>query len=326
MKSENFAMFPKAHCGGHACGAMIPSKGNTMLQFSSFTAESAAVLRPLFAAQPSRACDYTVGANYQWRCFYKSEYAVSDGMLIIRADYGEEGGHSYMLPVGSGDAAKAFDLIEEDAAAAGQPLVFFTPKEGLALLRARYGGRITEETPLRFLFDYLYDVKAMQTFAGKKLHGQKNHLNRFLKENPLAEFVPVTEETLPEAERFLEEYEKEAGLDVAIEIEEMARARELLHYYRELGQSAGFIKTETGVAALAVGEVLGDTLYVHVEKARLSYHGAYQAIAAMYPRYATNEETVYVNREDDSGDDGLRQSKLAYQPVAFVEKYRVCVK
>jgi len=32
------------------------------------------------------------------------------------------------------------------------------------------------------------------------MHGQKNHRNRFYRENPEARFVPVTEETLPAAD------------------------------------------------------------------------------------------------------------------------------
>ncbi|MDO4493050.1 MAG: phosphatidylglycerol lysyltransferase domain-containing protein [Clostridia bacterium] len=295
------------------------------MDFHDFTVESAAALRPLFGTQTYRACDYTMGANFQWRGFYRSAYAVADGMLIIRGEY-MGAGPLYMLPVGTGDLAAAFGAIERDAAERGLPLVYFTPGGGLGTLRERYGARIEREEPVRYLFDYLYDIRSMQTFAGKKMHGQKNHLNRFLRENPEAEFVPVTAETLPEAERFLEDFEREAGLTAEVEVEEMTRARETLHAYEALGLSAGFIRTEKGVAALAAGEVVGDTLYVHIEKARVSFHGAYQAIASMYPRYAAKEDTLYLNREDDSGDEGLRKSKLAYQPIGFTEKHFVFIR
>jgi hypothetical protein len=39
-------------------------------------------------------------------------------------------------------------------------------------------------------FDYMYRTESLATLAGKKLHGKKNHCNRFEAENPDWEFVP----------------------------------------------------------------------------------------------------------------------------------------
>jgi hypothetical protein len=41
-----------------------------------------------------------------------------------------------------------------------------------------------------------------------------------------------------------------------------------------------------------------------------------QAFAAMLPPHYT-----YLNREQDLGDEGLRQAKLTYRPCGFVKKY-----
>jgi hypothetical protein len=41
-----------------------------------------------------------------------------------------------------------------------------------------------------------------------------------------------------------------------------------------------------------------------------------QAFAASLPRFFT-----HINREQDLGNEGLRQAKMTYRPCAFVQKY-----
>ena len=79
------------------------------------------------------------------------------------------------------------------------------------------------------------------------------------------------------------------------------------------------------IVALSVGEVVGDTLYCHVEKARVDYAGSYQAIVSWFAKYALEKDTLYINREDDSGEERLRYSKLAYRPIDLIEKYWVAI-
>jgi hypothetical protein len=75
-------------------------------------------------------------------------------------------------------------------------------------------------------------------------------------------------------------------------------------------------------AGWCLGEGLaGATIFsIHFEKAAGGYKGMYQymnqAFAAMLPPHYT-----YINREQDLGDEGLRQAKMTYRPCSFVKKY-----
>lgn len=299
-----------------------------MITFQPVTDEAALRLVDYLAGQPYRSCDYTIGAIYQWRAYFASAVAFIGPVAVLRADYPfPEDGHSYMFPIGGGGSAAieaALDAVEEYTAALGIPLRYCAvPEAGAAVLRARYGARAVC-TAHRDWADYLYMLDDLKTFPGKRFHGQRNHLNRFYKDNPGSRYVPITWMTLPRARAFLTEYVYRTPARSPIEAEEQCRAQELLEAVSLLQLQAGYLETARGdIVALAIGEVVGDTLYVHVEKARLDYPGAYQAIVSAFACHAAQPDTRYCNREDDSGEEGLRRSKEAYHPVAMIDKYWV---
>ena len=77
------------------------------------------------------------------------------------------------------------------------------------------------------------------------------------------------------------------------------------------------------IIALSIGERCGEQLIIHVEKALTQYEGAYPTMAQEFAKHYAADGVVYINREDDSGDPGLRKSKLQYNPVRLVDKFDV---
>lgn len=294
-----------------------------MIQFERLTEDNITVLAPFFASYAYGICDNTLGAVYQWRDIYVSYFAIVSDMLCIRAGYGAYG-ECYTVPIGKGDADAAFLAIEADATARQIPLRYcVVPAAAIPKLAARYGARMHAES-IRDWADYLYDADAFRTYAGKALHTQKNHVNRFTRDNPDAVCVRVEDEaTARQAEAFLDVYAAQHPDASALERNELHGARELLHNRVRLKQTAVCLRIGGEVVALAIGQVKKGTLYVHVEKARLDVPGAYPAIAQAFARLCPEADTV--NREDDGGDAGLRYSKTNYRPRELLEKFLVTV-
>ena len=72
-----------------------------------------------------------------------------------------------------------------------------------------------------------------------------------------------------------------------------------------------------------MGEKLNDsTAVIHVEKANPKIPELYTMINQQFCFHAL-KEIPFVNREQDLGEEGLRQSKMSYHPVRFVEKFEV---
>ena len=71
-----------------------------------------------------------------------------------------------------------------------------------------------------------------------------------------------------------------------------------------------------------MGEKINDeTVVIHVEKANGTINGLYSAINQEFLLHEW-PDVAFVNREEDTGDEGLRKAKMSYHPVALVKKYK----
>ncbi len=295
-----------------------------MLSFKPIEAENIPVLSKYFSYQSYRTCDYTIAGIFMWRKFFYSEYAVYQNVLLFKVTY-INGMVAFTLPVGIGPIDEAFGQLEEYALQNGLPLSFCTvPKEGIAVLEKRYGDKINYSEN-RDWFDYLYSAKDMQTFAGRRFSGQRNHINKFKKTYPNYRYVPIDGQNIDRVIEFFSEYSEDHVKENPIAKEESFRAKEILSYFESFDLLGGFIEVDDQIVAFSIGEIVGDTLFVHIEKALKEYEGSYQVIVKEFAAHTANEKVVYINREEDIGDLGLRTSKLSYHPVQILDKYFVKV-
>ncbi len=95
-------------------------------------------------------------------------------------------------------------------------------------------------------------------------------------------------------------------------------------YFSELGLEGGLLRLGERVIAYTMGDKLNsDTYDIHIEKAFGEIQGAYQMINREFASYIgkNHPEIIYVNREEDMGNEGLRKAKLSYHPLRMEQKY-----
>ena len=120
------------------------------------------------------------------------------------------------------------------------------------------------------------------------------------------------------------EQENEAFLNGSL-LREKAAIRCAFDHFVEEGLTGGLIRAGGRVIAYTMGRPLNsETFVVHYEKALDGYRGAYQMINQQFAQHCC-EGFAYINREDDTGKEGLRKAKLSYYPVELVKKYEVCL-
>lgn len=269
-------------------------------------------LHPRLAQLPDGISEYTFAGLYLFRRTY--DYHVSclpSGRLLV---FGRKEGASFvMFPEGLPDSDDVLlQLIDEYDFVKG--LGTSGVDEAHSRL-PRHGHAIVED---RDNFDYLYLRSDLATLAGRRFHKKRNHVNQFIGTYAFTE-GPLTEQNVPDALAILEAWHARRP-----EESDYPAAREALERIGELDLRGWIVYVDGVPAAYAMGESLaaGRSFVVHFEKADETFRGIYQyinqAFAASLP-----ETHELINREQDLGDEGLRQSKMTYRPCGFVKKHRI---
>lgn len=291
-----------------------------MLTFESINADNILKAAEYFKYKTSRTSDYTVGAMYMWRDFYETQFAVQDDMIFYKVKFSEH--ISFTLPVGSGSLENAMASLSNYCKTKELPMWFCTvPEQTVPILVDQFHGEVPCP-PNRDWADYLYNAEDLAEMAGRRYSGQRNHINKFKKLYPDYSYHRITPDNTPRVIDFLIDYEKNHGKESSLAQEELRRTLELTLYLDKFNLPGAFIEVAGVIVSLAIGEVVNDTLYCHIEKANRDYQGAYQMIVKEFSSDMMKTHGIlYINREEDVGDEGLRTSKLSYHPVQLLDKY-----
>jgi hypothetical protein len=273
-------------------------------------------MHPKLSHTPDGVSEFTFGGLYLFRKRYRYRVSKLEGKTLILS--------GIQPPHAPGEKEKAF--FSTPCAAPGRGVleelfkthdywknipesVLIPEKEHLE----EWGIEIAED---RDNFDYLYLRTDLAELAGKKYHKKRNLIAQFLKLYTHEE-KPLTRELIPEALKILDGWRAEKGVEG-----DYAACREALELFEELNMKGLFFYIDGKPAGWCLGEAIArDRIFtIHFEKGLEKYKGIYQfinqAFAASLPEYFT-----HINREQDLGDDGLRQAKMTYRPSGFVRKY-----
>ena len=296
-----------------------------LMQLKKLTPEDVIAHLEYFSRCKLLISDYSAAFKLMWQDYYTQYYAEVEGCLIFQEYY--QGRVYFHYPMSLDDDAaedRALDRIEQYCRENDIRLHYTSiPREKLGKFADRYGADLRLDNK-RCWRDYLYRAQDFVSYAGKKFSGQRNHVNKFRKLYPDYEYCVLTSADSEEITQFLKEFamrQIEKGTTIARE--ELQSVFKLTSYLDTLGQLAGGIRVGGKLVSYAVGEVCGNQLIIHVEKALTQYEGIYATTAQEFARHNVADGIDYINREDDSGDAGLRKSKLQYNPICLVDKYNV---
>lgn len=298
---------------------MIPVEPPMLLP----TSDGAKALEEAFGQNESRFCDYTKWNTLLWgEHLSLSLLATTHGKVLQREMMDGTPTYTALFPHTFTSETVAF--LRHVAENNGHSLTLFplTAKEKDDLL-AICPEAVADTSP--DWSDYLYSLSSLAFFKGKKYNGQRNHFNRFCAAYPDSACLPIDDTTREATLAFLEAFYRDTTLSPAVAAEQ----KQLFHLVESQnldgtdGLFGRVVMAKGRAVAMAMAERVGDTLYVHAEKALRDCRGAYQAIVSGMASLFLDTGVCYVNREEDDGNEGLRTSKLSYHPIEILEKWRV---
>lgn len=295
------------------------------LRFKKINSSDMDTIWPYLNLETGRTTDFSYGGILMWVDFYHYEYCIYNNTLFIKG-LSEENRYSpsFSLPLGNYDLKDNLTLLRDYCLEKHIRLQFSAiPEAALRQFELLKPVCIEE---LKDYADYLYPANQLCTLTGKKMAKKRNHCNRFESEHPDWRLIPISSDNLKDAMDFMDLYDTERDNSLHAEAESILSRNMIEKITMGDKHLIGALLVDGNrVIALSIGDIKNDTLFIHVEKADRMISGSYEFINKSFASQicASHPEILYINREDDCGDMGLRMAKESYHPLTLLKKYNI---
>lgn len=290
------------------------------LQFEPISLEKQQDYLKILARCPQVASDYSFMNIWAWAEDYGLTWAWSDDCVWIRQSRPEV---LYWAPVGPWSEIDWPTRLPE---ASGDPTIFIRiPNQLVEIWQTAFTDRAAFEEE-RGHWDYVYSVNELVDLKGNRFHKKKNLLNQFIKKYDYT-YVPFAPELIDQAMALQESWctWRDCESSDVLAAENHAIFRVLNNWGQLNGTLGGALMVDGSMVAYTVAEALTpQSVVIHFEKGDTRFKGVYQAINQMFLAHSARD-FLTVNREQDLNDEGLRKSKLSYNPTELLHKYRVTI-
>ncbi|MEG1186475.1 MAG: phosphatidylglycerol lysyltransferase domain-containing protein [Bacteroidales bacterium] len=291
-----------------------------MLHFKRITLADKKAIQQITLSSKRRNCDLSFANLYSWNFLYQTEYAIASDVLFMR--FRADDKWMYMLPVADRMTIEILNLLAEDAQCNKSPLVIAGVCEDIIPeIESLMPGYFTF-TADRDYADYIYRTEDLLMLSGKKYQSKRNHINQFKNRYPDYKYCALAPEHISDCLNLEEKWclTHDATHLRALQAERISMSR-CLNHLADLDIHGGVLLVDNRIVAFTYGVPINDEVFdVCIEKADASFEGVYAMINHEFISHLPAQYR-WINREEDLGIEGLRQSKLSYHPAFLVEKY-----
>ncbi|HLE12779.1 MAG: hypothetical protein A2504_09495 [Bdellovibrionales bacterium RIFOXYD12_FULL_39_22] len=300
------------------------------LPFAPVSLESHSKIKTHLERNPSPIAGYTFASMVAWAENYNFHWAFfnPDCLLIARPYQNGNNQEWHLLqPIGQ-LPDNFFPWLFSKAERLPYPLEILSCSADFLEKITPYTAHFEIEED-RAGANYIYLASDLATLASSKYSKKRNLVAQFLKLYPNWEATPISKECNAHCLEILMSMASADGIpsnDPSLAAE--LRALEFtLKHFNELDQAGVAIRIDGQPVAFSIFERQSSEMaVVHFEKADRKYKGLYQIINRETSKQIQSLNYTLINREEDVGDDGLRQAKLSYAPVELTSVFNLLLK
>ncbi len=295
-----------------------------MLEFRKLTLADKNMINEAVSKGDTDGSSYSFGTLYAWGDSYSVEIASFGDLVLMRGNSSH--GRYYVYPSGQGDIKGAVEAMLEDARKDGHLFRF-------VLLLEKNKQTLEELFPDMFDFEYdrdsseyVYLVENMANLPGKKFHGKKGHVNAFFRNHEDVHVDPITEDNIHLCLEIQKQWLSDKDDNLSALDKENLAIEKAVRNFTKLGFEGAILYADGKAVAFTMGEPLkNDTFCTHYEKTLPDYRDAFPVINNGFTKLMLLNYK-YVNREEDTGAEGLRKAKMSYYPEFLLNKYSASLK
>jgi hypothetical protein len=293
------------------------------LEFTPVGPDQDETLRKFLRDHPQPLSGYTFAMLATWAPTYRYEWVriAPETILISCVPYPDTQRH-LLQPVGP-VSQEVRQKIIEGARTTPYPLKL-----------VNVSGRFIKTSPEflesfsfrenRAFSNYVYRADALARLRGRKYSKKRNLLSQASK---LYEWTckPLSQDETGACFDVLDAIQTEEQPLIEGMLErEIAALKFALTHFKELGQEGLVLFVDGAPVAFSIFEEISPSMVaVHFERALRRFKGLYQVINYETSKLIFEKGYEFINREEDLGDEGLRDAKKSYHPIKVVPAFEL---
>ena len=254
--------------------------------------------------------EYSFASLYLFREIHHYEVMKIDGELFIRGVTRD--GPSFIMPTSEMNTIDP-KTIQETLLYAD--ILYPIPERWLETFdKNKFQWEFREEDS-----DYLFQASKFITYSGRHLDSKRNQIHQLLDHHIEVREEPFSDQ-LEDALSIVDQWQHD--YDPEIKADELS-CREALLLFKQLNLRGQIVYVDQKPAGFILGEwSCPNHCIAHVSKGIKSIKGIYPFLFQVLAK-SLNDDSSWVNIEQDLGIPALRYAKSSYHPDMKMKKYRV---